>query len=107
MNFFSQYIAYLKHNPEGYWFKRKLYGWGWVPATWQGWLTLAVFVFVLARLIVPFSHSAPKSSDTIWFLVEILLWVAALILVCYLKGEPPQWQWGTHKEPKDPQGPAV
>ena len=27
----KQYIAYLKDNPQGYWFKAKLYGWGWVP----------------------------------------------------------------------------
>ena len=47
MNVLKQYIEYLKNNPEGYWFKRKLYGWGWTPATWQGWLVLAVFVVLM------------------------------------------------------------
>ena len=30
-----QYIQYLKDNPQGYWFRRKLFGWGWVPVKWQ------------------------------------------------------------------------
>jgi hypothetical protein len=46
MNFLSRYIQYLKRNPEHYWFKRKAYGWGWLPANRQGWLTLAVLVVV-------------------------------------------------------------
>ena len=28
----KEYIAYLKDNPQGYWFKARLYGWGWAPA---------------------------------------------------------------------------
>jgi hypothetical protein len=49
MNFLSRYIRHLKDNPEQYWFKRKAYGWGCVPATWQGWLTLGVF-FIISSL---------------------------------------------------------
>ena len=26
------------------WFKRKTYGYGWTPATWQGWLIIAVWI---------------------------------------------------------------
>lgn len=26
MNYFKKYKEYLKDNPKGYWFKRKLYG---------------------------------------------------------------------------------
>jgi hypothetical protein len=33
---FKKYIEYLKDNPQGYWFKRKVWGWGWTPVTWQG-----------------------------------------------------------------------
>ena len=28
MSIFKNYREYYKNNPEGYWFKRKLYGWG-------------------------------------------------------------------------------
>lgn len=34
----KEYLEYLKDNPKHLWFKRKLYGWGWVPVRWQGWL---------------------------------------------------------------------
>lgn len=32
---FKNYLDYIRDNPHGYWFKRKLYGWGWTPVTWQ------------------------------------------------------------------------
>jgi hypothetical protein len=79
MNFLSRYMRYLKGNPEQYWFKRKAYGWGWVPATWQGWLTILV---------------EPTGTETFWFVTKLLVWAAALIRVSYLTGEPPKWQWG-------------
>ena len=28
---------------KSYWFKARLYGWGWVPVKWQGWLDLYLF----------------------------------------------------------------
>jgi uncharacterized membrane-anchored protein len=95
MNYLSGYIRYLKDNPEQYWFKRKAYGWGWVPATWQGWLTLAVFLGILLWLFVPFvSGTAPTGTEIFWFLTKILVWAAAFIGVSYFTGEPPKWQWG-------------
>lgn len=27
-----------------FWFRAKEYGWGWYPATWEGWLVLLVFI---------------------------------------------------------------
>lgn len=47
MNLIKDHIDYLKDNPEGYWFKRKLYGYGWTPARPAGWLTLFVYLGVL------------------------------------------------------------
>jgi len=95
MNFLSRYIRYIKDNPEHYWFKRKAYGWGWVPATWQGWLTLVLFLGILLWLCAPFvNRAAPTGAEIVWFLAKILAWAAALIGVSYLTGEPPQWQWG-------------
>jgi len=50
MSFIQEYTAYLKDNPNGYWFKRKLYGFGWMPATKQGWTVLALYVLFVAGL---------------------------------------------------------
>ena len=53
---FKESIAYLKDNPHGYWFKAKLYGWGWVPVKWQGWLVVAVAIGFLEIMAVSADH---------------------------------------------------
>lgn len=95
MNLFKKYNEYLKDNPNGYWFKRKLYGWGWTPVKWQGWLVIAMFVFLvlLSRLDIKFDSST-TNSEISWFLFKVVLLVIILIFVCYKKGEKPRWQWG-------------
>ena len=95
MNIVKQYIDYLKDNPEGYWFKRKLYGWGWTPATWQGWLVVALFVaYLVWNAMVLDSGSNPTPAEFTWFFTKIILSVVLVILICYKKGEKPRWQWG-------------
>jgi len=68
-----------------YWFRAKRYGWGWgLPVAWQGWLVLALFfalVLVGAVAILPqFGQGA--------FIAYALALTAALLSVCWLKGEP-------------------
>ena len=98
---FKKYIAYIKDNPEGYWFKRKLYGWGWTPARWQGWVVMAVFlVFVIFQSIL-LEFTAQTNADVMLFVANVILGAIALILVCKIKGEKPKWQWGIPKKPID------
>ena len=90
----KKYIAYLKDNPEGYWFKRKLYGWGWVPVRWQGWLVVAIGVALLfAGVWVGEADDAPGAA-----LLGFLLMIGLIFTFGYWKGEKPRWQWG---KPKD------
>ena len=98
MSFISRYIAYIKDNPEGYWFKRKVWGWGWVPARWAGWLVIIVWVAILGLGEVWFinraEHVTLTTPNIIAFIVFVILMVAVLIWVCYKKGEKPKWSWG-------------
>jgi hypothetical protein len=95
MNFFQKVTAYLKDNPEGYWFKRKLYGWGWVPVKWQGWLVIVIFIiFILWNGLYIGSKAVTTGSELIWFFAKIFASLAAVIFICYKKGERPRWQWG-------------
>jgi hypothetical protein len=95
MNIIKKYIEYLKDNPENYWFKRKIYGWGWTPARWQGWLVIAVFVFLLVLNGLNISSkSVPTRDESIWFFVKVAILVTAMLIVCYKTGEKPRWQWG-------------
>lgn len=77
------------------WFRRKRYGWGWRPVTWQGWVLVVVYIVLIAmgfRCIDVGSHSA---SDTLINFVPYLLILTSLIVfICYLTGEKPRWQWG-------------
>lgn len=73
-----------------YWFRAKRYGWGWgLPATWQGWAFLILWLLVL---VVGSRSIAPMSREGFWLFFALM--VAALVGVCYKKGEPPRWRWG-------------
>jgi hypothetical protein len=76
--------------PPQYWFSAKRYGWGWgLPAAWQGWVVLAAWVALLAALgPILALHSMPL------FFVFMAVMGAALVAVCWAKGEPPRWRWG-------------
>lgn len=89
----KEYVAYLKDNPQGYWFKAKLYGWGWVPARWQGWLVIVVGVALLAAgVYIGETDDAPGAA-----VLGLLLMLALIFTFGFAKGEKLRWQWGKPK----------
>ena len=98
---FKEYIEYLKDNLEGYWFKRKVFGWGWMPVKWQGWLVIAAAIaLVLAGIYVGEMDDAPGAA-----LLGFLLAVAIIFVFGFWKGEKPRWQWGLPKKDSDQNNP--
>ena len=91
---FKEYIAYLKDNPKGYWFKRKMFGWGWTPVKWQGWVVIALYVAIIIALA--FTVESAQSGNEVGFMIllPVILLTITLIRICYWKGEKPKWQWG-------------
>ena len=84
------YIEYLKDNPEGYWFKRRLYGWGWVPAKLQGWLVVVISLAILfAGMYIGEVDDASGAM-----LLGLVLMIAVLVAFGFWKGEKPMWTWG-------------
>jgi lipoprotein signal peptidase len=74
-----------------YWFRAKRYGWGWgLPSSWQGWVVLAVFVVSLIVGGIVF----PPNTERWSFTVLAIVLGGLLVVVCWLKGEPPRWRWG-------------
>lgn len=72
------------------WFPAKKLGWGWgPPVTWQGWVFLIGW---LAAVLVlsPLLHQQGGAMPFLLFLVPM---VGLLLVVCWLKGEPPRWRW--------------
>jgi hypothetical protein len=87
----------MKH----YWFKAKRYGWGWYPASWQGWVILVGFICLICwNLYRVDSMSYPVSDSLSPFIIENIFLVVLLIGICYLTGEPPKWRWGDKKKSK-------
>ena len=76
----------------GYWFRPKLFGWGAVPVTWQGWLaTLGLIVLAL-----PVAWLAERRGME--FLILLVPMVAGFVYLCWAKTDGDwKWRWG----PKD------
>ena len=100
----KEYIKYLKDNPQDYWFKAKLYGWGWVPVKWQGWCVILVYIVLLLTLVISKEKDVPgnnmSGSNVLTFALPIIILTILLVIVAYNKGEKPRWQWGSPKEKK-------
>lgn len=76
------------------WFKRKKYGFGWYPATWQGWLIILVWLILFIFTVKTFDHEWLKN------LIIVLILTSLLIYISYKKGEKPKWQWGEKNNPQ-------
>ena len=98
----KEYIAYLKDNAKGYWLKRKLYGWGWLPAKWQGWCVVLLYILLILSLVLTREKDIPGNPDSgsnfLTFELPIIILTTLLIIVAYKKGEKPSWQWGKSKK---------
>jgi hypothetical protein len=93
-NMVKEYIQYVKNNPERYWFKAKLYGWGWTPATWQGWLVIFVYIALVLLFSRMIDENSPPNEVAFTFMLPVLSLTIALLRICYKTGEKPRWQWG-------------
>jgi hypothetical protein len=97
---FKKYIEYIKDNPEGYWFKRKCWGWGWTPATREGWLVTAAYVALMILFALTIDKTSPRREIAFTFLLPALFLTVSFILIAYKTGEKPKWQWGIPKRKK-------
>ena len=88
------YIPYAQDNPRHLWFKRKLYGWGWTPVTWQGWLVTVAYVGLVTAFALTIDENSPVREIAFTFVIPVILLTTAFIRILYKKGEKPRWQWG-------------
>lgn len=76
------------------WFRRKLYGWGWCPSTWQGWLIIAIYSGLVALFALTIDNDSSRKEVWFTFVLPLIFLTITLIRITYKTGEKPRWQWG-------------
>jgi hypothetical protein len=73
------------------WFPAKKYGFGWTfPNCWQGWVVLVIYIACVTAWSITFN----PVNETVLFAVGLILISAALVFLCWLKGEKSRWRLG-------------
>lgn len=84
-------------NPP--WFVRKTYGWGRTPWTRQWWLVTALFLGGIIRFA---SYMAKQDFSILTvrnhYILGMSILILSLLLISFLTGEKPKWQWGKKKD---------
>ena len=81
------------------WFKAKRFGWGWYPCSWQGWAVLALYFYAVISNILFINHHLDLVIDsTKQFVPQIYVLTIFLIIICYITGEKPTWNWSLRKK---------
>jgi uncharacterized membrane protein YhaH (DUF805 family) len=83
------------------WFKRKTYGWGWTPCSWQGWAATLAYVALLGLFVSWLTPSDTLSQVVRKFILPMSIITLIFIELAYKKGESPKWQWGKKTEDKE------
>lgn len=83
------------------WFKRKLFGWGWYPCSWEGWVTILIFLACIIFFAGTINETSPAREVMFTFILPLAILTSLLIRICYKKGEKPCWQWGKRRNDCD------
>lgn len=78
----------IKSTQQKYWFKQRSHIWR--PISWQGWLTLLLFITIVIgnALVVAIN---PYSNQLLWLYLNILaVSVIAVVVIGYAKGAEPK-----------------
>lgn len=86
-----------KGTPNNLWFKRKTYGWGWVPVTWQGWAVTLGYILLAFVFSLTIDDYSTTREVLFTFVLPLVLLTITLLRITYKKGEKPRWQWGEDK----------
>jgi hypothetical protein len=86
---------------SGYWFKRRRYGYGWIPVTWQGWLVVGVYLVVVVAggLAILDAPESVQPKEIGFYLLFVAIATVGLVQITLRKGPRPRWRWG--RKPED------
>lgn len=87
-----------------FWFKRKQYGWGWQPASKEGWIVTALYLVAIIAAASHFLTGEGGEGSFEKFIGFTFVSVVLFIVIAWKTGEPPRWQWGGGREEKEKKG---
>ncbi len=77
------------------WFKAKMYGWGWQPVSWEGWVVTLIYVAAITLIFLDVGNVAHSGNKAVFTLVvRLIINTIFLLIICYARGEKPRWRWG-------------
>jgi hypothetical protein len=89
----------LQETTPKVWFRAKRYGYGWYPASFEGWVVMLVWFMINVKYFITTDTLSHSGSDTlIGFAPTFIITTIILLIICYKKGEKLGWRWG---EPRD------
>lgn len=83
-------------------FKRRRYGYGWIPVSLAGWLIVGIYLFLVIFGAFWFLNDVPDNtltSEVLWYLGLVFIGAGILIYLSAYFGPKPRWRWG--KKPDD------
>lgn len=72
-------------NDKKLWFKKKRYGWGWTPSSWEGWLIAVVYMIAI------FSSAFRVEKNKTIYIPIFIFANLFLIYILQKKGEKVDW----------------
>ena len=81
-----------------YWFVNKKVGIGWVPATWEGWLMILLYVVAMFSLVRSTLSEKVITQDFFVFIIGTSLLLILLMTICIKFGEPLEWRFWTKRK---------
>lgn len=74
------------------WFAAKTYGYGWgLPLRWQGWVVAITYFGSMMLGVIYLAEQSLKA-----FIIGTIILSVILLGLCYWKGEPARWRWGSN-----------
>jgi hypothetical protein len=101
---YMKFLEGIVPRPDPLWFVNKTYGWGWVPVTWQGWLSVGIYAALTGMNVLVIAAFAQGGAPVVYALMAIVFQIiltAGLMWFCYRTGEKPEWRWGGEPLKKD------
>lgn len=91
----------MRELQKNYQMKRRRYGYGWIPTTWQSWLFLGLQLIIIfaAATSLPAKPAQPTADELVRFFVILGASIGTLLIFTTQTSPKPKWRWG--KRPSD------